>query len=252
MATIDDIRAKFKGAGFDAHVATKLAEAFALVLASSGALTVKEGGTTASSAVTALDFGAGFGITESPSGEANVSLDMSEAQYDNSTSGLTATDVQAAIDELASSNGGWTFIHCDTEESRASTTTITDDPALTVPIAANEELIIRGEVVWKSASVTPDLKFTVNGPASPTEVTVWAVGAASEGTTATQNAKYSSFGNTVTAVIAAANANTIYRFTVIVRNGANAGNVAIGWAQNVSDSTPVIRCIGSWLEYRKP
>lgn len=106
MATIDDIRAKFKGAGFDAHVATKLAEAFALVLANSGALTVKEGGTTVSSAVTALDFGAGFDITESTSGEANVSLDMSEAPYDNSTSGLSATDVQAAIDELAASGGG--------------------------------------------------------------------------------------------------------------------------------------------------
>jgi hypothetical protein len=79
MATIDDIRAKFKGAGFDAHVATKLAEAFALVLANSGALTVKEGGSTVSSAVTALDFGAGFDVTESPSGEANVFLNAAEA-----------------------------------------------------------------------------------------------------------------------------------------------------------------------------
>lgn len=41
MAVIDDIRAKFKGAGFSPHVATKLAEAFALVIAELG--TVSDG-----------------------------------------------------------------------------------------------------------------------------------------------------------------------------------------------------------------
>lgn len=73
-----------------------------------GSLAVKEGGATVSSAVKTLDFGTGFDVSESPTGEANISLDLSEVtinaedvQYDNGTSGLTATNVQAAIDELA-------------------------------------------------------------------------------------------------------------------------------------------------------
>lgn len=71
-----------------------------------GSLAVKEGGSTVSSAVTTFDFGAGFDVTESPAGEANVSIDMTEAPYDNTTSGLAATDVQDAIDELVAIGGG--------------------------------------------------------------------------------------------------------------------------------------------------
>lgn len=69
-------------------------------------IAVKEAGASVSSSITTLDFGAGFDVTESPAGEANITLDMTEAPYDNTTSGLTATDVQAAIDELALGGGG--------------------------------------------------------------------------------------------------------------------------------------------------
>jgi len=101
MATIDDIAGLLKSAGLDPRQANGVLEAFRIALTGSSSLTVKEGGTTVSSSVTALDFGAGFDVTESPAGEANVALDMTEAPYDNATSGLTATDVQAAIDELS-------------------------------------------------------------------------------------------------------------------------------------------------------
>lgn len=106
MAAIDDIAALLKSAGLDPRQSNGVLEAFRVALTASGSLAVKEGGTTVSSSITTLDFGTGFDVTESPSGEANVALDMSEAAYNNATSGLAATDVQAAIDELAASGGG--------------------------------------------------------------------------------------------------------------------------------------------------
>lgn len=42
------------------------------------ALTVQEGDSTVVSAATTLDFGTGFDVTESPSGEANIALDLTE------------------------------------------------------------------------------------------------------------------------------------------------------------------------------
>lgn len=106
MATIDDIAALLKSAGLDPRQANGVLEAFRIALTGGISLTVKESGTTVSSSVTALDFGAGFDVTESPAGEANVALDMTEAPYDNATSGLAATNVQAAIDELVAIGGG--------------------------------------------------------------------------------------------------------------------------------------------------
>lgn len=43
-----------------------------------GSAIVKEGGTVVSSAVTTFDFGAGFDVAESPAGEVNISLDLTE------------------------------------------------------------------------------------------------------------------------------------------------------------------------------
>jgi len=45
---------------------------------SGAAMVTKEGGTQVVSSTSAMDFGAGFDVTESPSGEANVALDLTE------------------------------------------------------------------------------------------------------------------------------------------------------------------------------
>lgn len=57
-----------------------------------GAVAVKEAGTEITSAASAIDFGAGFDVTESPAGEANVSLDLSEV-------GVPAASLTGTIDD---------------------------------------------------------------------------------------------------------------------------------------------------------
>ena len=106
MAVIDEIIGLLKVRLFEPQAAERLVSAFRKVLAASGALTVKESTATVSAAVTSIDFGAGFDVTELPAGEANVTLDMAEAPYDNGASGLAATDIQSAIDEIAAASGG--------------------------------------------------------------------------------------------------------------------------------------------------
>lgn len=65
-------------------------------------------------------------------------LQASEAAYDNSTSGMTAADVQAAIDELSTTVGGgsWKTVIKSADESRASTTVRTADSELQITLPA--------------------------------------------------------------------------------------------------------------------
>lgn len=60
-----------------------------------GAVAVKEAGTEITAAASAIDFGAGFDVTESPAGEANVSLDLSEVSVPAAS--LTGTIDDARI-----------------------------------------------------------------------------------------------------------------------------------------------------------
>lgn len=62
-----------------------------------GSLEVKEGDSSVISSATALDLGAGFDVTESPTGEANVTLDLTEKQVNLSTE-VTGTLPDANVD----------------------------------------------------------------------------------------------------------------------------------------------------------
>lgn len=92
MAVIDEIIGLLKVRLFEPQAAERLVSAFRKVLAASGALTIKESTATVSAAVTSIDFGAGFDVTELPAGEANIAIDLSE---------VTAfTDVLADVVDL--------------------------------------------------------------------------------------------------------------------------------------------------------
>lgn len=76
-----------------------------ITLASSGGgggltFTVKEAGVSVSTSIGTLDFGAGFDVTESPAGEANVSLDLAEMVL-TGLSTASAADVSAADSVLS-------------------------------------------------------------------------------------------------------------------------------------------------------
>jgi hypothetical protein len=86
----------------------------------------------------------------------------SEITYDNSTSGLAAIDVQAAIDEVAakSTTGAWTTVKKGTDQSRNSTTTLADDSTLKMPLAAGTRYHIRAVLMFQVANGTMDFKVS--------------------------------------------------------------------------------------------
>lgn len=79
MATIDEIADLLRHTLFTAHQSKIIRLCFEKILAvAGGAITVKENNVDVSTTITKLDFGAGFDVTESPAGEANVALDLTE------------------------------------------------------------------------------------------------------------------------------------------------------------------------------
>lgn len=75
MSLIDTIKKLFQSRTFEPSQSKQLGDAFALVLAVPGTLAVKEDNVAVTTA-SALDFGTGFAVTESPAGEANVVFDL--------------------------------------------------------------------------------------------------------------------------------------------------------------------------------
>lgn len=90
--------------------------------AGGGSLTVQEGDVTVSSAATTLDFGSGFDLTESPAGEVNIALDLSEGSVGTlpiANGGTGQTTQTAAFDALApTTTAGDLIYHNGTDNVR--------------------------------------------------------------------------------------------------------------------------------------
>lgn len=128
--------------------------------------------------------------------------------------------------------------HKAADTTRNSTVTLTDDPDLTFAVAANEVYIVQATLLL-DGGVTPDYKFgwsypvgtTMNWGAVGGTPTSWEATATSTGQsplkieTGTLGQGATS-GSVVCGVI----------LHVVVAVGANAGAVALQWAQNVSDA----------------
>lgn len=104
-------------------------------------------------------FGRG-GIVVAASGD----YDADEVDYDNATSGLVATDVQAAVDELAAraAGGGWTGISIlSTDTARANNTQTT---VYSIPVEANKTYAIEAVIFVDDAAGS----FSIQVPSGAT------------------------------------------------------------------------------------
>lgn len=152
-------------------------------------------------------------------------------------------------------NGTWgtppstplTYIVKTTDESRASSATITADSTLVVPILANADCVINFEV-WFSTGATPDFKYAISGPASQVSYVITGWTLAGGGAAAFQSLTSNSAYGTEYALTGAGGPGYA-RLAVLVDNGANAGNVTFGWAQNTSSVVATTVKAGSFASY---
>jgi hypothetical protein len=142
----------------------------------------------------------------------------------------------------------WTTVVKASDENRQSNTTLADDGALLVPLAANTNYIIRGEVFYNTPT-TADFKFSFNGPASPSLVNIAHFGVDADGTAVGSPGSDEAYGVSTSATGAAGTFGWV-KFSALIRNGANAGNFAFQWAQNSSVASNTTVRAGSHVEYR--
>ena len=126
-----------------------------------------------------------------------------------------------------------------------------DDAELLLPVLANTTYMIQG-VIFFTTSATPDFKFQLTGPASPTDVTVRGSRYAVEGTSTNgTRGEFVDVALSVPRAVVGTNSGSdgYVDFRMRLENGANAGTVVLQWAQNTSDAADTTVLAGSHLNY---
>lgn len=132
------------------------------------------------------------------------------------------------------------------DQSKTSDTTLANDSALTLAMAANTKYEIR-LVVFFDTGATPDFKYALVGPTSPTLTRFYRMRcvAGSAPSTLALNTALPSESLTGTGTTGG-----YIEMVILWQNGANAGTFAFQWAQNTSDVGATTVLGGSYLEYR--
>lgn len=140
-----------------------------------------------------------------------------------------------------------TRINKSTDQTRNSTITLAADSALQFSMAASTKYWIRVHV-FAVAGATPDIKFSLDGPASPTVLS--GEGFSLNPNATRTNLQYSTYAGTALSLASAvANGKSVVRYELIVHNGSNSGTFSLQWAQNTSDPADTTVYAGSYLEY---
>lgn len=155
----------------------------------------------------------------------------------------------AGVAEDKIDNGAWTVVAKQADEARNTTTTLADDAELGFDMEANAKYLVRWRIFFDTAA-TPDFKWGLTGPASPTRVRAERR-AVAPGATAYSGIGADAAYPSAVAVTGSGTTGGFVAGEAVVENGATAGRLAFAWAQNTSDgaSTSVLR--GSYLEHRK-
>jgi hypothetical protein len=143
--------------------------------------------------------------------------------------------------------GGWTLVSKANDTARISNTTATADPDLTIALAANQRVRVRGMIFFNTPAAA-DLKYRLTGPASPTFVRM-ACGAIAGGGTAYANIRMATAFDAADISILGTGTDGMFEFEAVIINGANAGTFAFAWAQVTSTASNTTVYRGSYLEH---
>ncbi|MGY0062854.1 hypothetical protein ACWY4P_41015 [Streptomyces sp. LZ34] len=140
--------------------------------------------------------------------------------------------------------------------TRASTTTKTDDPDLTMTVVANAVYYVEFILAAQSSSTTPNINTAWNVPSGSTGLK-FAHGptnnAATFVTRTDTNARVSAHGYTtgLDYIINGSGVSVAILEKSIVTTGGSGGTIAMQWAQNTSNGTATVVEAGSYMYIRR-
>lgn len=174
-------------------------------------------------------------------------IDEDSFATDSATRVPSQQSVKAYVDAEVAGASGVTFVVKTADESITSDDTYSNDATLTFSVLANTQywFSISG---WYTTHATPDFKFQVTCPASPTTVTINRHYENGAGTTTAVNGDLACSQST--AVTSASATSGSFRVVGLLRNGANAGSVTLQWAQATNDGNTTTVKAGSFLMYQ--
>jgi len=165
------------------------------------------------------------------------------------TGAIRVADGTTAYSSLVTSVSQWFGKMKLSSTAKTSDATLADDTDLFFAMLASTNYAFRFKVFYDTAA-TPDFKFAIDAPASPTLIRLVRKhidpGALTSLVVASEVAEVGS-----TAL--AGGTGTTGGFVEaegIVHNGANAGNLAFQWAQNTSNASATTVLAGSYIEWR--
>lgn len=125
-------------------------------------------------------------------------------------------------------------------DSRSSNTTVTADSELVIPIGANQTWTFEFHVYVQSSSTTPGWKGGLTFPTSPTNVR-WTMDYNDyDALTVSAKGKFTGDSTTTTCTFAGTTNGGEVIMRGQIRNGANAGNITLMYAQAVSNVTSTL------------
>lgn len=160
---------------------------------------------------------------------------------------------ETALHSHAGGAGEAEVIKVTTADVTNATITFADVTGLTFEMLANKTYIIEVWLIFQSSATATGAKFALNGPASEVAVVLHAVIPISLSLYASSPTMASRTYDrgTPSVSIDTANADMLAMLHGIVRNGANAGTLAVRFACEVETSPGVTVKAGSVLRYRQ-
>lgn len=164
------------------------------------------------------------------------------------TGTIAATDVQAAIAEVASEAGGaWTTIIKPSDTPRTNNT-VSADPDLQVTLSANTNYLIRLKVSM-TTNATADSRYALTFAGTTTRVRRNIVRTATSDVPAfiTAGTAFDVAGSPI--VLSTTGTNPYVDEDILLQVGASGGLLAFQWAQVTTNGSPCTVLEGSTLEY---
>lgn len=127
------------------------------------------------------------------------------------------------------------------DQSVTSSTVLVDITNLIAKLESNRAYAFHAEMQFSLAGAVSGFKFGVAGPASPTNF-LYQIEALSSGLVVAGMG----LGATVAGALAVTGSH-MARISGLIENGANAGNLSIQFAQNVSNGSAITILRGAWL-----